>query len=95
MDFIEIGEARYASEDLTNIAASNLFELGINGINSINIHAPSNCITVGFKDVEDAELAHAIARTNHTIKSRIFKSGDAVQFLLQLNSVVNSWGHDQ
>jgi hypothetical protein len=95
MDFIEIGEVKYDSQELTNIAANNLFELGINGINAIDIHAPSNCITIGFDDTEDSELVHAIAKANPSPNAMQFKSQNAVKFLLELNSVVNSWGHDQ
>ncbi len=95
MDFIEIGEAKYASEELMNLATSNLFELGINSVESIDIHAPSNCITIGFGDPEDAHAAHAIARRVPSPGTRVFRSQDAVKFLLELNSVVNSWGHDR
>lgn len=95
MDFIEIGEAKYDSQELTNIAAGNLFELGINGINSIDIHAPSNCITIGFDNSDDANLAHAIARTPPSFNPNVFQSQNAVGFLFELNSVINSWGHDR
>jgi len=95
MDFIEIGEARYASEDLSSVAANNLFELGISGINSIDIHAPSNCISIGFDNIEDAELTHAIARSGSRPVSKDFKSNDALGFLYELNSVFNSWEGDQ
>ncbi len=95
MDFIEIGEARYDTQELINVAASSLFELGINGINSIDIHAPSNCITVGFDNVEDANIVHAIARSEPISNSKHFKCSDAVGFLFALNSVLNSWEGDQ
>ncbi len=95
MDFIEIGEARYDTQELTNLAAGNLFELGINGINSIDIHAPSNSITIGFDNTEDANLAHAIAQTEPSCNTTTFKSNDALGFLFELNSVLNSWSHDQ
>ena len=95
MDFIEIGEARYASEDLSSLAANNLFELGINGINSIDIHAPSNCISIGFDNTEDASLVHAIAQTEPSFNTTTFKSKDALGFLFELNSVFNSWSHDK
>ena len=95
MQFIEIGEARYDSQQLTSIAAGNLFELGINGINSIDIHAPSNSITIGFDNTEDANLAHAIAQTEPSFNTTTFKSNDALGFLFELNSVFNSWSHDQ
>ena len=95
MDFIEIGEAKYDSDELTRIAAGNLFELGINGINSIDIHAPSNSITIGFDNTEDANLAHAIAQTEPSFNSTTLKSNDALGFLFELNSVLNSWSYDQ
>ncbi len=95
MQFIEIGEARYDTQELTNLAAVNLFELGINGINSIDIHAPSNSITIGFDNTEDANLVHAIAQTEPSFNSMDFKSNDALGFLFELNSVFNSWSHDQ
>ena len=95
MDFIEIGEAKYDSQELTNIAAGNLFDLGISGINSINIHAPSNSITIGFDNQEDASLVHAIARTAPVSQPHTFHSQDAGGFLIELNSVINSWGHDR
>jgi len=95
MDFIEIGETKYDSQELTKIAASSLFELGISGINSIDIHAPSNSITIGFDNHEDANLAHAIARSRPGFKPKTFQSQNAVEFLIELNSVINSWGHDR
>ena len=95
MDFIEIGEAKYDSQELTNMAAGNLFELGICGINSIDIHAPSNSITIGFDNLEDASLTHAIAGTDPGGHPNTFHSPDAGGFLIELNSVLNSWGHDQ
>ena len=95
MQFIEIGEARYDSQQLTSIAAGNLFELGINGINSIDIHAPTNSITIGFDNTEDASLVHAIAQTEPSFNTTTFKSKDALGFLFELNSVFNSWSHDK
>ncbi len=95
MQFIEIGEAKYDSDELTKIAAGNLFELGINGINSIDIHAPSNCISIGFDNTEDASLVHAIAQTEPSFNTTTFKSNDALGFLFELNSVFNSWSHDK
>ena len=95
MDFIEIGEAKYDSQELTNVAAGSLFELGINGINSIDIHAPSNSIAIGFDNTEDASLVHAIAQTEPPCNTMTFKSKDALGFLFELNSVFNSWSHDK
>ena len=95
MDFIEIGEAKYDSDELTRIAAGNLFDLGINGIKSINIHAPSNSITIGFDNTEDASLVHAIAQGESPCNTMSFKSNDALGFLYELNSVFNSWSYDK
>lgn len=95
MDFIEIGEAKYASDELMSMTASNLFELGINSVESIDIHAPSNCITIGFGDTEDASLVHAIARTEPNFNTTTFKSNNALGFLFELNSVFHSWSHDR
>lgn len=95
MQFIEIGDAKYDSDELTRIAAANLFEMGINGIKSLDIHAPSNSITIGFDNTEDASLVHAIARTEPSFNTTTFKSNDALGFLFELNSVFNSWSHDQ
>ncbi len=94
MHFIEICGTKYTSAELSDMTSGSLVGLGITSFNSIDLDTRSNKITIGFKSVEDADAVHAIARIKPRFKTRTFKCHDALQFLLELHSVVNTWEYD-
>ncbi|MBT5268415.1 MAG: hypothetical protein HOL70_03110 [Candidatus Marinimicrobia bacterium] len=95
MHFIEISGTKYGGGELSDMTANNLISLGIESFQSINIDPKNNTIHIGFENVEDANVAHAIAGIKPRLKSKTFCCQDARQFLLELYSVANSWSGDQ
>jgi len=95
MHFIEIGDTKYGSDELSNIVATGLIGIGVDSFQSIKVDAKNNSIKIGFDDIDDANVCHTIAGAFHRSKGKSFTCQDARQFMLELYGVATSWGDDQ
>ena len=90
MDYLEITNEKYGSDELTQIAAGGLSGLGI-GIGSyrtIDINTKRNSIIIDFESKEDAEVVRVISGSVQQSNSKIFQSDDVTQFILELYGVI-------
>jgi len=92
MNYLEIAGDKYSSDELTDIAAARLAEIGVNSFQSIQFNTQNNHLAIAFDDKQDVNIANAIAGTDSQSRSNIFKSGNAVSFLLSLVNTSNQPG---
>ena len=92
MNYLEIAGDKYSSDELTDIAAARLAEIGVNSFQSIQFNTQNNHLAIAFDDKQDVNIANAIAGTVSQSRSNIFKSKNAIAFLVSLTDTSNQPG---
>ena len=92
MNYLEIAGDKYSSDELIDIAAARLAEIGINSFQSIQFNTRNNHLAIAFDDRQDVNIANAIAGTESQSRSNIFQSTNAIAFLLSLTDTSNQLG---
>lgn len=93
MDYLEIGNEKYGSDELTRITACGLSGLGIGSFRTIDINTKRNSIMIDFESIEDADVVRVISGSAQQSNSKIFQSDDVTQFLLELYGIVTTEGN--
>ena len=92
MNYLEIAGEKYGSDEITSHIANRLAEIGVNSFQSIQVNTHSNHIEIAFDDEQDVNIANAIAGTDSQSRSNIFKSKNAIAFLVSLTDTSNQPG---
>ncbi len=92
MNYLEIAGDKYSSDELTDILAARLCEIGVNSFQSIQVKTQNNHIAIAFGDAQDSQIAKAIAGSECKLKGNIFQSKNAIAFLLSLTDTSNQPG---
>jgi hypothetical protein len=92
MNYLEIAGDKYSSDELTDIAAARLCEIGVNSFQSIQVNTLDNILAIAFDNEQDVQVAKAIAGSESNSKGNVFQSLNAAAFILDLYTTSNQPG---
>jgi hypothetical protein len=89
MRFLRIAGEQYGTNQLAQLTADGLSNLGLDSFQHINVKIKTDQVSIIFESLEDATCAHAIAGTNQQSKSKEFHCENIGQFILNLFGVIS------
>jgi len=90
MHYLQIADDKYGSDELSKLVSSGLSLLGLDSYQTIRVSTRNNRISIGFKTLEDANITRTIAGIPPHPRSKIFRSRDVSQFVLDLYNVATT-----